>query len=142
MQVYKSNDGRLIFKIVLGVAVAVIAVVLILFAAGFFGDNDLDDAIGQFEDGDYIEAIDILNSLARRETYDRGELIYYYRCKSINRLAEMQERRFSGELKTIADPLTEKDRKEREKRYVEERLISLNEKIQGDVKAGYRFGVC
>jgi hypothetical protein len=133
MENYRPDRSSLLIKISLAAALAALVAFIVVAVIHFSGESGVDDAIEQYEDGDYVEALQMLNALARRATYDRGELIYYYRCKSINRVAERLERRFDDELKIIAAPGTPKDRRESEKRDLEETLRDMNADIQGDL---------
>jgi len=87
--------------LIIAIAVAVIAG-LAFAGAWLFGDPTLDDAIDDYESGEYGDAIETLNSLIPRAGYDDLEKVYYYRARSMNRLAETIEKEFSDELAAAA----------------------------------------
>ena len=133
MENYRPDRSNILVKISLAAALAALMAFIIVAVIHFSGDSGVDDAIEQYEDGDYVEALQMLNGMAQRVPYDKGEIIYYYRCKSINRLAEKLERRFEDELKLIAAPGTPKDRRDSEKRDLDETLREMNADIRGDL---------
>ncbi len=80
---------------------------VIIIAAGFLGytiffkADTLQTAIAEYEDGDYENAVIILNTILPSAGYNDAEKIYYYRCKSLTRLAESLEKKYDDELKTL-----------------------------------------
>ncbi|HQO40470.1 MAG TPA: hypothetical protein PK986_08375, partial [Spirochaetota bacterium] len=79
---------------------AILLGVMLVMGVIFFitrGDT-LDKAIDQYEGGDYIDAITMLNRLVKTAGYDESEKIHYYRCRAINSLAEELEEDFEDEL--------------------------------------------
>ncbi len=126
-------------KIILGAAVAAVVAAAVL-AVKLTAKTGLEEAIAEYDDGDYVEALIILNSLAPQVQYEKGEAVYYYRCKALNRLAERTERRYRDELTLIAAPGTPKDRRERELRELEEELGIINGKVQGDLRVAVSGG--
>ncbi|MBN1497219.1 MAG: SH3 domain-containing protein [Spirochaetes bacterium] len=118
---------------IIGIIVAVLGIALSIAGYFVFSKNDLDKAIDEFEDGDYKDAILMLNRLARTADYETGEKIYYYRCRAINGLASKLEQKFSDELIAISQEkqLTEDVRETR--RELEEYLNDVNRKIGGDL---------
>ncbi|MBN2158431.1 MAG: SH3 domain-containing protein [Spirochaetes bacterium] len=118
---------------IIGIIIAVLAVALTITGFFVFSSNDLEKAIDEFEDGDYKDAILMLNHLAITADYDTGEKIYYYRCRAINGLGFQLEDKFSDELADIAqDKKKSKDYNEIRKD-IEEYLADLNETIGGDL---------
>src|SRR4030042_996668 len=88
--------------VIIGIIITALAALLAIAGFIIFSKDDLEAAIDEFEDGDYKEAIIILNRLAKTADYDAGEKIYYYRCRSINGLAGQLENRFDDELAETA----------------------------------------
>jgi len=94
----------------------------------------VESAIRDYEDGDYIEAIEALNSFVKTANYEEGEKIYYYRCKSLNTLAEELEDDYEDELKDAS--LENKDKPEfsKYKLKIEKKLQSINSRTGGDLE--------
>ncbi len=94
--------------------------------------DNLENAVSEYESGDYDDAITMLNRLAVTADYDQGEKVYYYRCKSANKLAEQLSSDFSDELKDAS--LNNKDAasRNREKQYIEKRLTRINRNLGTD----------
>ncbi len=97
------------------------------------GDT-LEKAISEYEGGDYIDAIVMLNSLIKTAGYDESEKIHYYRCKSINSLAEELEEDYDDELAEAS--LENRDKPEYEKAYqkITAKLAKTNAKTGGDLE--------
>ncbi len=117
----------------IGIIVAVITIALSIAVFFIFSKNDIEKAIDEFEDGDYKEAILKLNRLAKTADYDRGEKIYYYRCRAVNRLASKLEDKFSDELVEAAQEKKSSENYKDAKKEIEEYLADLNKKIDGDL---------
>ena len=113
------------------IAVAVVAITITVFL--LLRKNDLESAIGDFEDGDFQDAIIELNRLARTSNYDTGEKIYYYRCRSINGLATKLEDKYNDELKDLAREKKDTADYRETKKDIEKRLAGINKKIEGDL---------
>jgi len=141
MNNYRPERFTLPAKISMVIALVALIALMVLAYIHISKESGIDDAIEQYEDGDYVEALRMLNALARRAPYESGEMIYYYRCKAINRLAERLERRFDDELEIIASPGTEKDRRERERRDMEEDLKEINGETGGDLAIAVSGGI-
>ncbi len=105
----------------------------VFFGVRYFQKNDLEEAIGQFEDGDYVDAIVMLNGLLKTADYDTSEKIHYYRCRSINGLARKLEKRYDDELREASLENSDKEEFEKAKRKIEKKLKNLNEKTGGDL---------
>ena len=118
---------------IIGIIVAVLAIALSIAGYFIFAKNDLEKAIDEFEDGDYKDAILMLNRLARTADYENGEKIYYYRCRAINGLASKLEEKFSDELVAISQEKKQTEDLKETKREIEEYLAGINRKIEGDL---------
>lgn len=99
----------------------------------FFRSETVDLAISEFESGDYVESIEILNRLAARSEYDAGEKIYYYRARSISSLAKKLEEKYSDELTDAALEKKGTPGYEKSKRKIEEKLESYNRRLFSDL---------
>ncbi|MFC1668937.1 SH3 domain-containing protein [Spirochaetota bacterium] len=120
-----------ILKIIISALILAIAIFLLVY---FIPSSDpFESAISEFEDEDYIESIEMLNRLIKVTGYEKGEKIYYYRCRAINRLAQQIEEDFSDELKKISLDKKNTPAYVKYKRKVEEELKEINEKIKGDL---------
>ena len=98
------------------VIISSIALTLILCILTVFmltREKTVESAINDFEDGDYIDAIVALNYFVKTGDYEVGEKVYYYRCKSLNNLAEELEKDYDDEL--VSASLENKDKPEFEK---------------------------
>jgi hypothetical protein len=120
--------------------ISVIIIIVILLAAlsitlwfFFLKQSGLESAIGEYESGDFIDSIMILNKLIPVADYDTAEKSCYYRCRSINRLAERLERKYDSELKAVSLENRDQAEREKEKRYIEKKLTGINDDIQGDL---------
>ncbi len=112
--------------------------ILLLLAAGsaaliLLGDSDAEDAIEDYEDGDYVDAIVEFNRLIPQSDYEAGEKLYYYRCRAINGLAGRLERDFGDELKALAHDRKGTGEYEEARREVTGELNRVNERIHGDL---------
>ncbi|NLV68792.1 MAG: SH3 domain-containing protein [Spirochaetes bacterium] len=115
---------------------AILLGVMLVMGVIFFitrGDT-LDKAIDQYEGGDYIDAITMLNRLVKTAGYDESEKIHYYRCRAINSLAEELEEDFEDEL--VITALENRDKPEYEKAHqkITARLAGVNAEIEGDIE--------
>ncbi len=117
------------------VLIAVLAVGLIILAAFliFSGGKTVESAIREYEDGDYVDAIVILNRLKPTAGYEAAEKIYYYRCRSLNRLAERLEEKYDDELREASLSKKNTDGYRKAKKKIEEKLASVNMKTGGDL---------
>lgn len=123
-------------KLAVKAAIAVvIALALVAVGIKLFKGKTVDTAIGYYEDGDYDDAIRLLNRLVGTLDYEQAEKAYYYRCRSINRYAEKLERKYDDELSVLGeqagDAKPERIRDYREK--LTHKLASINESIDGDL---------
>ncbi|OHD67015.1 MAG: hypothetical protein A2176_16210 [Spirochaetes bacterium RBG_13_51_14] len=119
--------------VIIGIIITALAALLAIAGFIIFSKDDLEAAIDEFEDGDYKEAIIILNRLAKTADYDAGEKIYYYRCRSINGLAGQLENRFDDELAETAQEKKDSEDFREAKNDIEDYLERLNMKIDGDL---------
>ena len=87
------KKSAIIGLIILAIAIIISLVILIS------GDDTVETAISEYESGDYIDAIVILNRLIPAAGYDQAEKMHYYRCRSLNSLAEELEDDYDDELK-------------------------------------------
>lgn len=110
-------------------AVAIIASLIIFIT----GDDTVETAISEYESGDYIDAIVILNRLIPAAGYDQAEKMHYYRCKSLNGLAEELESDYDDELKDASLENREKPEFGKYKDKIEKKLAKLNSKTAGDL---------
>lgn len=118
---------------VIGIVIAVLAVAILIAGYFIFRKDDLESAIGTFENGNYQEAIIRLNRLARTADYDTGEKIYYYRCRAINGLATKLEDKYADELAEIGREKKDTEDYRETKKDIEEHLAGINKKIEGDL---------
>lgn len=118
---------------IIGIIIAVAAIALTIAGYFVFSKNDIEKAIDEFESGDYKDAIIMLNRLAKTADYDKGEKIYYYRCRAANRLASTLEEKFSDELRDAAQEKKNSEQYREAKKEIDEYLASLNKKIEGDL---------
>jgi len=119
------------------VIISSIALTLILCILTVFmltREKTVESAINDFEDGDYIDAIVALNYFVKTGDYEVGEKVYYYRCKSLNNLAEELEKDYDDEL--VSASLENKDKPEFEKykQKIEKKLKKINSKTGGDLE--------
>lgn len=115
---------------------AIIFLIVISITAVYFitrGDT-IESAIRDYEDGDYIDAIVSLNSFIKTANYEDGEKIYYYRCKSLNTLAEELEDDYEDELKDASLENKDKPEFEKYKQKIEKKLNSINSRTGGDLE--------
>ena len=94
----------------------------------------VESAIRDYEDGDYVDAIVALNTFIKTANYEDGEKIYYYRCKSLNTLAEELEDDYDDELKDSSLENKDKPEFEKYKLKIEKKLQSINSKTGGDLE--------
>jgi len=102
--------------------IAVLAAITtgIIYVSG----TDMDDAIEQFEGGDYDDALVIIKKLFPLAKYDAKERMYYYRIRSVNGLADELEKKYDDELLEAA--LEKKGTPE-----YDEAFAYLNKKLKG-----------
>src|SRR4030042_4727162 len=86
----------------LGIIITLLTIALIVSYFFIFAKRGLEKAIDEFEGRDYQEAIQLLNRIAKTADTEKGETIYYYRCKAINGLAAQLEEKLSDELSASA----------------------------------------
>jgi len=118
------------------VVITAIAILIIICGVIFFawrGDS-LESAIRSYERSNYVSAIITLNKLLITADYDNGEKIYYYRCKSLNALAEELEEDYSDELSAASLENKEKPEFEKYKLKIEKKLRAINTKTGGDLE--------
>jgi len=115
---------------------AIIIAILISFTVVYFLTRSVtvESAIRDYENGHYDNAITVLNSFVKTANYEDGEKIYYYRCKSLNTLAEELEKDYEDEL--VYASLENKDKPEfqKYKQKIERKLQSINGKTGGDLE--------
>ncbi len=109
---------------------AIIILVVYFFTRGV----SVESAIRDFEDGDYVDAIIALNTFVKTANYEDGEKIYYYRCKSLNTLAEELESDYEDELKDASLENKDKPEFEKYKNKIEKKLAQINSKTGGDLE--------
>ena len=119
-------------------AAAAIAAIIILGIFFLGGGGDIGRAIDLYEGGDYKDAIILLNDLLKTAGYEEKEKIYFYRCRSINRLAEKLNKKYEDELKELAGLAGNREAFDRARRDLEDDLKDINGDIRGDLEL--RFG--
>ncbi len=134
MDVYRSESKSVWLKLLAGAAIAGAIVGIIALMVKLTAKTEFEKAIAEYDDGDFVDSLRILNSLKGKLDFEKAEVVYYYRCKAINRLAEQFEKKYDDELAVISSPSESTDRKERETRYVEERLKKINEELGADLR--------
>jgi len=110
-------------------AIAIITSLVILIS----GDDTVETAISEYESGDYIDSIVILNRLIPAADYDSAEKMHYYRCKSQNSLAEEIEDDYDDELKDASLENREKPEFTKYKDKIEKKLAKINSQTGGDL---------
>jgi len=99
----------------------------------FFDEDDMQDAITQYEDGDYMDAMKILNTLVRVSDYENAEKMYYYRVKVIHAYARQLTDEYDEELGEITASEKAKKDVQEEIKEINEELDEINSEIQGDL---------
>lgn len=116
------------------IGLIVLAVTIIVSLVIFLsGDDTVETAISEYESGDYIDAIVILNRLIPAAGYDQAEKMHYYRCKSLNSLAEELEDDYDDELEDASLENREKPEFTKYKDKIEKKLTQVNSKTGGDL---------
>jgi len=124
-----------VFKKSAIISAVILAIVICITVVYFLTRGEtIESAIRDYEDGDYVEAIVALNSFVKTANYEDGEKIYYYRCKSLNTLAEELEDDYEDELKDSALENKDKPEFEKYKQKIEKKLNSINSKTGGDLE--------
>ncbi len=115
---------------------AIVIAIAVFFTILFFitRDKTVESAIRDYENGNYVDAIISLNSFIKTANYEDGEKIYFYRCKSLNTLAEKLAEDFDDELKDSALENKEKPEFEKYKNKIEKKLSRINSKTGGDLE--------
>ncbi len=113
--------------------IALSVVIIVSLVILLTGDDTVDTAINEYENGDYIDAIVILNRLIPSAGYDEAEKMHYFRCKSLNSLTEEIESDYDDELKDAS--LENRDNPEftRYKMKIENKLSKINNKTGADL---------
>ncbi|HOO72602.1 MAG TPA: SH3 domain-containing protein [Spirochaetota bacterium] len=124
-------------RIIVSIIAAIIVATGVIAGYFFFRDATLDDAIDDFENGHYRNAIVTLNELIPKANYDSLEKIYYYRARSANRLAEELNDDFSDELAGVS--LEKKGSEEYTESLVEieEELSDINSRTGADLAVAF-----
>lgn len=117
-----------IIGIIVLAAVLVISLIMLMS-----GKATVDTAIREYESGDYIDAIVILNKLIPAAGYDEAEKMHYYRCKSLNSLAEELESDYEDELKDASMENRDKPEFTKYKDKIEKKLAKVNSTTGGDL---------
>ncbi|MCU0848943.1 MAG: SH3 domain-containing protein [Spirochaetes bacterium] len=124
-------------KFFIFLTIAIIATVGAVTAINVFKSDDLESAINEYEDQDYLDAIVELNRLSQVSDYERSEKIYYYRCRSLNGLALKLEKKFEDELTSAS--LEKKGTADfnNSSKKISEKLSDINKKTGGDLALVY-----
>ncbi|HOP64827.1 MAG TPA: SH3 domain-containing protein [Spirochaetota bacterium] len=117
---------------IIGIIILAAAIIISLFIF-ISGEDTVDTAINEYESGDYIDAIVILNRLIPAADYDEAEKMHYYRCKSLNSLAEELESDYDDELEDASLENREKPDFEKYKEKIESKLAKINSETGGDL---------
>lgn len=113
----------------------VLAVILCIVTVFFITrTKTIESAIRDFEDGDYIDAIVAFNTFTKTAGYEDGEKIYYYRCKSLNSIAEELEKDYDDELTAASLENKNKPEFEKYKQKIEKKLRKINQQTGGDLE--------
>ena len=124
-------------KFFIFLAIAIIVTVGAVTALKIFKSDDLESAINEFEDQDYLDAIVELNRLSQVSDYERSEKIYYYRCRSLNGLALKLEKKYEDELASASlEKKGTADFNDSSKK-IKEKLSDINKKTGGDLAIVY-----
>jgi len=113
--------------------------VVVLIAAGFlvyymfFRADTLLTSIEEFEDGNYKSAVIILNKLLLSAGFEEAEKIYYYRCRSLTRLAETIEQRYDDELQAASKSNTDVEDRKDNIREINAALKEINDELKSDL---------
>ncbi len=113
-------------------------IVLVLGGAVFlisllFRGATLESAIEKYDDGRYLGSLQVLKKLSLAADYEKGERIYYYRCRAINALAEELEKKYDDELRALSRGNEDRGAGAKEKKYLDKKLAGINAKIDGDL---------
>jgi hypothetical protein len=113
--------------------------IILLAAGGVFLYRHLDredtgDCVNEFEDRDYVDAINCCNRLIPESEYEEAGKLHYYRVRAHNRLAEKMNERFEDELTELnrVESRTPEGEKLRDK--ITSRLEKVNEKTGGNLQ--------
>ena len=115
-------------------------VLIILLASGgviLFRHLDTEtgrDCIREFEDEDYIDAINCCNRIIPRSEYEEAGKLHYYRVRAHNRLAEKMNERFEDKLRELNRVESRTPEGERLREKITTRLKKVNEKSGGDLQ--------
>ncbi len=116
--------------------IAIISALLIIAGSTSYlllKEKNLKYAVDLFHDGDYIESIETLNKLSPLADYEKGEKIYYYRARALNKLADLLEDEFHDELENISIEKKNTSLFDSSKKEIDEELKEINNKIQSDL---------
>ena len=99
----------------------------------FLKDDTLLTSIEEYEDGDYKNAVLILNTLLHSAGFEDAEKMYYYRCKSLTRLAEKLEIRYDDELKAASKNNHDAEDRKLNIEEINEILKEINDELKSDL---------
>jgi len=124
-----------VFKKSAIISAIIIALAIIITVIYFLTRSiSVESAIMDYEDGNYADAIVALNTFVKTANYEAGEKIYYYRCKSLNMLAEELEKDYEDELKSASLENKDKPEFEKYKQKIEKKLQRINGETGGDLE--------
>ena len=118
---------------VIAVIIAAVIAVVVLFT----GKTNLESAVADFENGNYKNAIIKLNNLIPLSDYETSEKIYYYRARSINKLADELDDDFEDKLKQASAGLEETPEFKKAESKINNALKKINDKTGADLKLIY-----
>ena len=113
--------------------ISILTGIIILSAFFFLKNDNLESAINEYENGNYISSIIDLNNLRGTGSYEDGEKIYYYRCRAINDLAQELEKDYKKYPKTSSAENRNTADYEKARKKIEDKLHSINNKTEGDL---------
>lgn len=118
---------------IIAVAAAAVITLAVITGVHFFSKTDVEEAIEDFEDQNYISAIEEFNRLIPVSDYEAAEKIYYYRARSLNGLADELEDDYSDELTEASLGKESTEDFKGSKKKIEKKLNKLNRKTGGDL---------
>ncbi|TAL30378.1 MAG: SH3 domain-containing protein [Spirochaetes bacterium] len=129
----ERRGGFLLYLKIAGGVLGGLALIVFLVSL-VMRKGDIENAIDRYDGGDYRGALVLLNKLQKTADYDGGEKICYYKARAINALAAQLERKYADELGEIGTENENAHAREKETRYLEKKLASINEEIEGDLQ--------
>ncbi len=120
-------------RIVKFIIIPLVVILLVYAIIAIFIGDDIEDAIDLFEEEEYVDSIKVLNELIKVVDYEKGERLYYYRCRAINELSSQLEEEFREELQEIGHKGGDEKKRKRVKEYLEKKIDEINRLTGGDL---------